>query len=100
MDCVNHSGTTATAFCQNCGKALCPNCVRNGAQGQVLCEPCFTAWQTVPNPFAARMQGEQAKGGLFFMNLFMSWVRFEGRGNRVTLCKMRSGESAAVPFLN
>src|SRR5258708_37412605 len=51
MDCVNHSGVTATAFCQNCGKALCPNCVRNGAQGQILCEPCFTAWQTVPNPF-------------------------------------------------
>jgi len=51
MDCVNHSGVTATAFCQNCGKALCPNCVRNGAQGQILCEPCFMAWQTVPNPF-------------------------------------------------
>jgi hypothetical protein len=51
MDCVNHSGVTATAFCQNCGKALCPNCVRNGAQGQILCEPCFTAWQAVPNPF-------------------------------------------------
>ena len=51
MDCVNHSGVTATAFCQNCGKALCPNCVRQGAAGQILCEPCFTAWQTVPNPF-------------------------------------------------
>jgi hypothetical protein len=51
MDCVNHSGVTATAFCQNCGKALCPNCVRHGAQGQILCEPCFMAWQTVPNPF-------------------------------------------------
>ena len=22
--------------------------------------------------------------------LFMSWVRFDGRGNRVTLCKLRS----------
>jgi hypothetical protein len=51
MDCVNHSGVTATAFCQNCGKALCSNCVRQGAQGQILCEPCFTAWQSVPNPF-------------------------------------------------
>ena len=51
MDCVNHSGVSATAFCQNCGKPLCPSCVRNGAQGQVLCEPCYTAWQTVPNPF-------------------------------------------------
>lgn len=51
MDCVNHSGVTATSFCQNCGKALCTTCVRNGAQGQVLCEPCYTAWQNVPNPF-------------------------------------------------
>jgi len=57
MDCVNHSGVPATAFCQNCGKALCPNCVRNGAGGQILCEPCFVAWQTVPNPFAAPMTG-------------------------------------------
>ena len=53
MDCVNHSGVTATAFCQNCGKALCPNCVRNGAGGQINCEPCWVAWQNVPNPFAA-----------------------------------------------
>ena len=53
MDCVNHSGVTATAFCQNCGKALCANCVRNGAQGQILCEPCWVAWQNVPNPFIA-----------------------------------------------
>ena len=53
MDCVNHSGVTATAFCQNCGKALCPNCVRNGAGGQILCEPCWVAWQNVPNPFMA-----------------------------------------------
>jgi len=53
MDCVNHSGVTATAFCQNCGKALCPNCVRNGAVGQILCEPCWMAWQNVPNPFIA-----------------------------------------------
>ena len=57
MDCVNHSGVTATAFCQNCGKALCPNCVRQGTGGQVLCNPCYTAWQTVPNPFAAPPAG-------------------------------------------
>jgi hypothetical protein len=51
MDCVNHSGVTATAFCQNCGKAICANCIRNGAGGQILCEPCWLAWQNVPNPF-------------------------------------------------
>jgi hypothetical protein len=48
MDCVNHSGVTATAFCQNCGKALCPNCTRKAAGGQILCDSCVTAWQTVP----------------------------------------------------
>lgn len=51
MDCVNHSGVPASAFCQNCGKALCPNCVRTGAGGQVLCEQCLLAWQQVPSPF-------------------------------------------------
>jgi hypothetical protein len=57
MDCVNHSGVAATAFCQNCGKALCANCVRNGAGGQILCEPCWMAWQNVPNPFIAPPPG-------------------------------------------
>jgi hypothetical protein len=57
MDCVNHGGVAATAFCQNCGKALCANCVRNGTGGQVLCEPCWLAWQNVPNPFIAPPAG-------------------------------------------
>jgi TM2 domain-containing membrane protein YozV len=53
MDCVNHSGVSATAFCQNCGKALCAGCVRNAAGGQLLCEPCWLAWQSYQQPFAA-----------------------------------------------
>jgi len=48
MDCVNHSGTAATAFCQNCGKALCSSCTRKAAGGQVLCEQCLAAWHSVP----------------------------------------------------
>jgi TM2 domain-containing membrane protein YozV len=52
MDCVNHSGVSATAYCQNCGKALCAQCVRNAAAGQILCEPCWTAWQSAQTPFA------------------------------------------------
>ena len=40
MDCVNHQGVGATAYCQNCGKALCATCVRNAGNGQILCEPC------------------------------------------------------------
>ena len=57
MDCVNHSGVTATAFCQNCGKAICASCVRHGSGGQILCEPCWIAWQNVPNPFIAPSAG-------------------------------------------
>jgi hypothetical protein len=51
MDCVNHSGTNATAYCQSCGKPLCADCVRNAAGVQLLCEPCLTAWQSYQQPF-------------------------------------------------
>jgi hypothetical protein len=51
MDCVNHSGINATAYCQNCGKALCAECVRSAPGGQLLCEPCSTAWQSFQPPF-------------------------------------------------
>src|SRR5579863_4810147 len=57
MDCVNHSGVSATAYCQNCGKALCAVCVRNAGNGQILCEPCYVAWQKVQQPFAAPTVG-------------------------------------------
>ena len=53
MDCVNHTGVSATAYCQNCGKALCAGCVRNAAAGQILCEPCWMSWQAYQQPFAA-----------------------------------------------
>jgi hypothetical protein len=68
MDCVNHSGTTASAYCQNCGKPLCAQCVRHGVGGQIFCEQCAVAWQRVappvgapvpsaPNPVAAGILG-------------------------------------------
>ena len=53
MDCVNHIGVPATAYCQNCGQALCSRCVRNTAAGQVLCEGCWRAWQSYQQPFIA-----------------------------------------------
>jgi len=53
MDCVNHTGVSSAAFCQNCGKALCESCVRHAAGGQILCEPCWNAWQGMQQPFAA-----------------------------------------------
>ena len=57
MDCVNHSGVTATSFCQNCGKALCGPCIRTAAGGQILCEPCMNAWQAYQQPFIPAVPG-------------------------------------------
>jgi TM2 domain-containing membrane protein YozV len=51
MDCVNHSGTNATAYCQSCGKPLCAGCARSAPGGQIICEPCQTAWQRYQQPF-------------------------------------------------
>jgi len=53
MDCVNHMGVSASAYCQSCGKALCAGCVRKAAGGQILCEQCWTAWQSYQQPFVA-----------------------------------------------
>jgi serine/threonine-protein kinase RsbW len=50
----------------------------------------------VPNPFGLELNERPAKKGLYMMRLFMSWVRFDGRGNRVTLCKLRTD---ATPLL-
>jgi hypothetical protein len=57
MDCVNHGGVSATAYCQNCGKGICANCVRNAPGGQVFCEPCSTAWQSYQQPFVVPPMG-------------------------------------------
>ena len=62
MDCVNHSGVNATAYCQSCGKALCEACVRKGSGGQIFCEPCWRSWQNsqrqyVPPPLGGPSPG-------------------------------------------
>ena len=57
MDCVNHSGVTATSFCQNCGNALCGPCVRTSATGQILCQPCMNTWQAYQQPFVPAVSG-------------------------------------------
>jgi TM2 domain-containing membrane protein YozV len=62
MDCVNHSGVNAAAYCQNCGKALCSACVRNTPVGQVFCEPCWTAWQGTQRPFVPPPPGVPSPG--------------------------------------
>jgi TM2 domain-containing membrane protein YozV len=50
MDCVNHSGVNATAYCQQCGKPLCSTCSRAGTGGQMFCEPCFATWRGTQPP--------------------------------------------------
>jgi TM2 domain-containing membrane protein YozV len=62
MDCVNHPGVERTAFCQNCGRALCAACVRREAGGQILCEPCWTTWQAVRAPFVPAAPGAPNPG--------------------------------------
>jgi TM2 domain-containing membrane protein YozV len=49
MNCANHPDTAASAFCQNCGKPLCKDCIR-GAGGLVFCEPCLAARLGVAGP--------------------------------------------------
>jgi TM2 domain-containing membrane protein YozV len=57
MDCVNHTGVSATAYCQSCGKALCADCICKAGGGQVFCQPCCAAWQSYQQPFVAPPSG-------------------------------------------
>ena len=61
MDCVNHSGVSATAYCQHCGKPLCTDCIASGvlrpaSHGMILCNSCIDAWQAT-NPFVPPQPG-------------------------------------------
>jgi len=49
MNCANHPDRERVAFCQNCGKPLCTECVRNVGTS-VFCEPCLTARVTSTAP--------------------------------------------------
>ena len=40
MNCANHPDRERVAFCQNCGKPLCPECTRTVGSA-VFCEPCL-----------------------------------------------------------
>jgi len=69
MDCVNHTGVGATAYCQSCGKALCASCVRNAAGGQILCEPCWTAWHSYQQPFVNQNAGSPSPSAAAVLGL-------------------------------
>jgi hypothetical protein len=66
MNCANHPERERVAFCQNCGKPLCPECSR--ALGTaIFCEPCFlarTAPGTGPYPGAPPVAGPGPNPGL------------------------------------
>jgi TM2 domain-containing membrane protein YozV len=47
MNCVNHPETPVSSFCQNCGKPMCAQCVRQVGEF-VYCEPCLAAKVGVP----------------------------------------------------
>ena len=49
MNCANHPEVSATAYCQNCGKPLCQECVRS-VGGVIYCEPCLAARMKNPSP--------------------------------------------------
>jgi hypothetical protein len=42
MNCANHPDRERVAFCQNCGKPLCSECMRP-VGAAVFCEPCLEA---------------------------------------------------------
>jgi TM2 domain-containing membrane protein YozV len=51
MNCANHPDLPVAAYCQNCGKPLCSQCVRS-ISGVIYCEPCLAAKLGVPGAAA------------------------------------------------
>ncbi len=49
MNCVNHPDAPVAAYCQNCGKALCAQCVRS-VSGVIYCEQCLAAKLGIGGP--------------------------------------------------
>jgi TM2 domain-containing membrane protein YozV len=47
MNCAQHSEVTATAFCRECGKPMCPEC-QHPAMGSVYCETHLPAAARTP----------------------------------------------------
>jgi TM2 domain-containing membrane protein YozV len=51
MNCAVHQDVTATGYCRNCGKPMCPQCTRE-VRGALYCEDCL-AQRVAPAPGAA-----------------------------------------------
>jgi hypothetical protein len=66
MNCQNHPDRERTAFCQNCGKPLCPECTRTVGTA-VFCEPCLAtklAGTGAPPPGGGTYTYTGGEGGL------------------------------------
>jgi hypothetical protein len=66
MKCAVHPEADATAYCRNCGKALCPECARS-VQGMFYCEPCLAA--LVSRPAAAQPSKQHSPVAAFFLGI-------------------------------
>jgi hypothetical protein len=51
MNCANHPDLSVAAYCQNCGKPLCAQCVRS-ISGVIYCEPCLAVKIGIPGAAA------------------------------------------------
>lgn len=70
MNCANHLDAPVAAYCQNCGKALCPACVRS-VSGVIYCEQCLAAKLGIGGPAAAggyTVSGSPAGGFNYTVN--------------------------------
>jgi TM2 domain-containing membrane protein YozV len=55
MKCVVHSEVDATGYCRNCGKPMCPACIRP-VRDVLYCEDCLATILGHPAPVAAQQQ--------------------------------------------
>jgi len=57
MNCAGHPDIQSEAFCTQCGRALCHDCIRK-VRSSVYCEECLAASLKTPNPAASTMGGD------------------------------------------
>jgi hypothetical protein len=61
MNCVQHPETEATAYCRQCGSALCAGCVRD-VRGALYCENCLANLVGVGSPAVSAAPGSPVPG--------------------------------------
>jgi len=61
MKCAVHPEADATGFCRNCGKAMCPVCVRP-VRDVLYCEDCLARIVGIPVQPVAGFSGDPAVG--------------------------------------